>query len=44
MSHRVFHVLTLTYLQAAKTYGDPFEYPDDFPGWPEGTVPVTEPF
>jgi len=28
----------------AKTYGDPFDYPDDYPGWPEGTNPVEEPF
>ncbi len=28
----------------AKTYGDPFEYPDDYPGWPAGTNPVEEPF
>ena len=28
----------------AKTYGDPFDYPEDYPGWPEGTDPVEEPF
>ena len=28
----------------AKTYGDPWDFPSDFPGWPTGTVPVTNPF
>jgi phospholipase C len=28
----------------AKTYGSPWEYPTHFPGWPPGTVPVTNPF
>lgn len=29
----------------AKTYGkSPYDYPTSFPGWPPGTVPVTNPF
>ena len=28
----------------AKTYGDAFDFPDDYPGWPVGTEPVTNPF
>jgi phospholipase C len=28
----------------AKTYGNPLEFPTDFPGWPPGTVPTENPF
>ena len=28
----------------AKTFGDPYSYPANFPDWPQGTVPVTNPF
>jgi phospholipase C len=28
----------------AKTYGSPWVYPTDYPGWPTGTVPVENPF
>jgi hypothetical protein len=28
----------------AKTFGDPYSYPANFPDWPSGTVPVTDPF
>ncbi len=28
----------------AQTFGDAFEYPDEYPGWPEGTVPAEDPF
>ncbi len=27
----------------APTYGSPFQFPTDYPGWPPGTVPVTDP-
>jgi phospholipase C len=33
----------ITTLQA-KTYGDAFDYPSDYPGWPPGTDPVDAPF
>ena len=27
-----------------KTFGNPYQFPTDFPGWPPGTVPQTHPF
>ena len=30
--------------QRARTFGDPYAYPSNFPDWPQGTVPVTNPF
>ena len=30
--------------ERAKTFGDPYSYPSNFPDWPAGTVPVTDPF
>ena len=30
--------------QRAQTFGDPYAYPSNFPDWPHGTVPVTNPF
>ena len=32
------------FTQRAKTFGDPYSYPSNFPDWPAGTVPVTDPF
>jgi phospholipase C len=32
------------FTQRAKTFGDPYNYPSNFPDWPPGTVPVTDPF
>jgi phospholipase C len=28
----------------AKTYGNPYEFPKGYPGWPRGTIPVDNPF
>ena len=28
----------------AKTYGNPYEFPKGYPGWPQGTIPVDNPF
>ncbi len=28
----------------AETFGDPYSYPANFPDWPKGTTPVTDPF
>jgi phospholipase C len=28
----------------AKTFGDPWDFPSNFPGWPPGTIPVENPF
>ncbi len=30
--------------QRAKTFGNPYTFPTNFPDWPPGTVPVTDPF
>lgn len=30
--------------ERAKTYGSPWQFPTDFPGWPAGTVPQENPF
>jgi hypothetical protein len=32
------------FTQQAKTFGGPYSYPSNFPDWPAGTVPVTDPF
>ncbi len=32
------------FTQRAQTFGDPYNYPSNFPDWPPGTVPVTDPF
>lgn len=30
--------------ERAKTFGDPFDHPEEYPGWPAGTVPAENPF
>ena len=30
--------------ERAVTFGNPYTFPSNFPGWPPGTVPVTNPF
>ena len=30
--------------ERAKTFGDPYQFPDHYPGWPPGTVPEEHPF
>jgi phospholipase C len=30
--------------ERAKTYGSPWVFPTDYPGWPKGTVPAENPF
>jgi phospholipase C len=30
--------------ERARTFGSPFQYPEEYPGWPAGTVPAEDPF